>query len=319
MFPWLFPYGLGGIGSTTLANSKLSDAKHKQLLMLYHDKRFQMDLSFPFVAFSHEQMKQATTQVYLLANSSQIDSIYSRLLSADKVALQDLSTRMANGEFVTPSSDTEKQCFSLLQDMDAGSKRTKGSMASKKNMHHEIWSLITHTGAPTWYFTLAPCDFKHPICIYYADTKESFEVTIPDAKKRRALLSANPAAGACFFHFLVTLFLDIVIGTPSEPGLFGPMAAYYCTVEQQGRLALHLHGVAHAKNSLSPLQIRKQLLDHNSDFQTQLLLYLESVCVGELFRFLLRLPANALPLTVPSAPHISSGINPINLPLMTYC
>ncbi|KAH7877450.1 uncharacterized protein C8R40DRAFT_1039794, partial [Lentinula edodes] len=38
MFPWLFPFGLGGIGGTRLPSNKLSDEKHKSLLMLYHDK-----------------------------------------------------------------------------------------------------------------------------------------------------------------------------------------------------------------------------------------------------------------------------------------
>ncbi|PBK59619.1 hypothetical protein ARMSODRAFT_899035 [Armillaria solidipes] len=33
MFPWLFPYGKGGIGDTAF-----SDDKHKKLLMMYHDK-----------------------------------------------------------------------------------------------------------------------------------------------------------------------------------------------------------------------------------------------------------------------------------------
>ncbi|SJL13073.1 uncharacterized protein ARMOST_16510 [Armillaria ostoyae] len=51
MFPWLFPYGLGGIGATGL-----SDKAHKKWLLMYHDKRFQTDIAFPFVAFSHEQV-----------------------------------------------------------------------------------------------------------------------------------------------------------------------------------------------------------------------------------------------------------------------
>ena len=34
MFPWLFPYGLGGIGSVM----RLSDHEHKKCLLMYHDK-----------------------------------------------------------------------------------------------------------------------------------------------------------------------------------------------------------------------------------------------------------------------------------------
>ncbi len=56
IFPWLFPYGLGRIDLTDLA-----DAEHKQWLLMYYDKFFQTYLSFPFVAFSHEQIKSSTT------------------------------------------------------------------------------------------------------------------------------------------------------------------------------------------------------------------------------------------------------------------
>jgi hypothetical protein len=41
MFPWLFAYGLGGIGSTSLSNKE-----HKRHLLMYHDKRFQTDINF---------------------------------------------------------------------------------------------------------------------------------------------------------------------------------------------------------------------------------------------------------------------------------
>ncbi len=64
MFPWLFPYGLGGIGATSV---KISSASHKQHLLMYHDKRFQVDPTFPFVCFSHEQVKSSTTGSFLLA------------------------------------------------------------------------------------------------------------------------------------------------------------------------------------------------------------------------------------------------------------
>ena len=41
LFPWLFPYGHGGIGSALL-----SDKEHKRHLLMYHDKCFQPDPAF---------------------------------------------------------------------------------------------------------------------------------------------------------------------------------------------------------------------------------------------------------------------------------
>ena len=46
MFPWLFPYGMGGIGST-----HLSHKEHKHYLLMYHNKHFQTDVNFPFGHF----------------------------------------------------------------------------------------------------------------------------------------------------------------------------------------------------------------------------------------------------------------------------
>ena len=39
IFPWLFPYGLGGIGASTV---QMSDDVHKRNLLMYHDKRFHL-------------------------------------------------------------------------------------------------------------------------------------------------------------------------------------------------------------------------------------------------------------------------------------
>src|ERR1700676_3309353 len=41
-------------------------------------------------------------------------------------------------------------------------------------MRNEIWSLISYGGAPSWFITFAPADNKHPMCLYYADTKETW-------------------------------------------------------------------------------------------------------------------------------------------------
>lgn len=64
-------------------------------------------------------------------------------------------------------------------------------------------------------------------------------------------------------------------------GLYGKTSGYYATVEQQGRLTLHLHMLVWIKNSLTPQEIRESVLDPKSDFQTRIVQYLESVHQGE--------------------------------------
>lgn len=53
LFPWLFPYGMGTVGSVP----GVSPEHHIWNLLMYHDKRFQTDTLFQFVAFSHQQIK----------------------------------------------------------------------------------------------------------------------------------------------------------------------------------------------------------------------------------------------------------------------
>src|SRR5882724_4346307 len=77
---------------------------------------------------------------------------------------------------------------------------------------------------------------------------------------------------------MVEMFIKHVLGVNQDhPGLYGKTAAYYATVEQQGRLTLHLHMLLWILNSLSPQEIRDQIMDPNSDFQKRIVEYLESV------------------------------------------
>jgi hypothetical protein len=277
IFPWLFPYGLGGIGTTTL-----SDAEHKRHLLMFHDKRFQVDVNFPFVAFSHAQVKACTTGGFLLAETDKFYDISNRLLNVDQQVLSLLAKRLSDGESVTPKNQEEKDCFQVIRDLDHIGGKVDGSTTSKKFMRNEIWSLMSYCGAPSWYITLSPADVKHPICLYFADTKECFRPTIRANDERIRLIASNPVAGARFFHFMVSLFIKHVLGVGSDhPGAYGETSAYYGTVEQQGRLTLHLHLLLWIRGNLTPQEIRDRILDTNSDFQQKIIEYLESTHVGD--------------------------------------
>src|SRR5436853_173871 len=67
----------------------------------------------------------------------------------------------------------------------------------------------------------------------------------------------------------------------NHPGLYGNTNAYYGTVEQQGRLTLHMHMLLWLKGVLSPQEIRDRIMDPTSDFQQKIVEYLESVHIGE--------------------------------------
>ena len=278
IFPWLFPYGFGGVGST-----KLSDKLHVRYLLMYHDKRFQQDVCFPFVAFSHQQVKSSTTGGFLLAETQKFNDIADRLLNINQDVLQNIAQRMSTGEIVKPSTEDENDCFQLIRDLDHIDGKVSGSITSKRYMRSEIWSMIAYMGAPLWYITLSPADNKHPICLYFADNKEKLDIALMrSTDDRYRLIARNPVAGARFFHFMIEMFIRHVLGVGTDHhGLYGETSGYYGTVEQQGRLTLHLHMLLWIQGTNTPDEIRSKILNPNSDFRLKLIEYLEGAHSGD--------------------------------------
>jgi hypothetical protein len=115
MFPCLFPYGLGGIGGFNSDALNISDMMHKRRLLMYHDKRFQMDAYFRLVAFNNEQIKKSTTGGYLLTERCNFDDVADRLMNIDTGVLEDLSKHLTRGERVRPETPEEKLVMPLSQ------------------------------------------------------------------------------------------------------------------------------------------------------------------------------------------------------------
>ncbi|TFK58432.1 hypothetical protein BDN72DRAFT_723385, partial [Pluteus cervinus] len=178
---------------------------------MYHDKRFQTDFYFPFVAFSHEQIKACSTGGFLVTDKTNFDKISQRVLNLNTSVLNSITDRLAAGEIVRAETEDEKNCYQVIKDLDHVGGHVQGSTTTKKYMRNEIWSLIAAKGAPSWFITLSPADNKHPLCLYYADTKEKFEPKIMEYSDRFRLISRNPVAAARFFHLLVTLFIQHIL------------------------------------------------------------------------------------------------------------
>ena len=282
MFPWLFPYGLGGIGHERQKH-RLSDEEHKRHLLMYHDKHFQKDPHFPLIAFNHEQIKDSTKGGFIVAKQKSFDKIANRLLQINSGVLTDITECMKKGKKVKGDSQEEKDCLQLIHDIDKIGSHVKGSITSKKYMRNEIWSLISFQGAPSWYITLSPADNKHPISLYYADTKERFAPILRGKSEKESLIADNPVASARFFHFMIQVFIKHVLGVDADhTGLYGDTSLYYGIVEQQGCLTLHLHMLLWIRGALTPQEIRDRIMDPKSDFQKKMVEYIESVHMGEL-------------------------------------
>ena len=96
---------------------------------------------------------------------------------------------------------------------------------------------------------------------------------------------------------MISMFIKHVLGSNAaidgsqhSPGLqcdyscgfYGDTEGYYGTVEQQGRLTLHLHMLLWIKGSVSPQCLRELVMDPSSTFQQNLVRYLEACHQGEL-------------------------------------
>ena len=183
------------------------------------------------MAFNHEQIKKSTTGGYLLTEKHNFHDIADRLMNIDTSVLEDLSKRLSRGDRVRPETSEEKACYALISDLDHVGGHVQGSLTSKKYMRNEIWSLISYLGAPSWFITFAPADNRHPIALYFADTKETFYPQILTDKQCYHLNAGNAVAGARFFHFMVQMFIKHMLGVDEDhPGLYGNTSAYYGTV-----------------------------------------------------------------------------------------
>ncbi|KAJ3521857.1 hypothetical protein NMY22_g12139 [Coprinellus aureogranulatus] len=141
IFPWLFPYGSGELGSARV-HGIISERRHKKWLLLHHDKRFQVEARFVLIAFNHEQIKAGSTGSTVAAKRSNFHDIVSKVARLNPAVLRNISHRLQEGERVTPETQEEKDCFAVLDQVENISTNVFGSMAGKKMMRSELWSLV---------------------------------------------------------------------------------------------------------------------------------------------------------------------------------
>ena len=107
---------------------------------------------------------------------------------------------------------------------------------------------------------MSPADTKHPISLYYADTKEKFAPISQSKSEKESLIANNPVASARFFllfPFMIQAFINHVLGVDADhTGLYGDTSSYYGIVEQQGHLTLHLHMLLWIRGALTLQEIR---------------------------------------------------------------
>ncbi|OBZ77801.1 hypothetical protein A0H81_02179 [Grifola frondosa] len=283
MFPWLFPYGLGGFENVRI-RTRLDRIMHVRHLLMYADRRFQTDECFPFMAFNHEQIRSSTHGGYLLTSRKNFPAVVDKIMNLNLAALDGLIERGRHGEYVQSQTEEEKRCFELMSIVDHVAGHVQGSATSRKYQRTEIKSLIIALGVPVFFITFAPVDIKHPLCLYYCGEEidlMSSEPDIPLPWDCLRAIASNPVACARFFHVIVTAFIQHILRAGDDkPGLFGKTRSYYGTVESQGRLTLHLHLLLWIASCVSPQDIRDRVLN-DPGFRARLVTWLESCQTGD--------------------------------------
>ncbi|KZT03006.1 uncharacterized protein LAESUDRAFT_660460, partial [Laetiporus sulphureus 93-53] len=234
MFPWLFPYGLGGV-ENPLIKTRLDRAIHIRSLLYYADRRFQTDYYFPFIVFNQQQIRDSTRGGYLLTERRNFHEVADRVLSVKPDVLQRLVDRGKDGVYLRPVDEDEEKCFELISILDYVAGHVDGSSAKRKQLRNEIQSLIIARNVPLFFITFSPVDINHPLCLYYCgQTIDIFDPCslYPRYAERLHLIADNPVACARFFDFMVNSFITHILRIGSDnDGLFGRTSAYYGTVE----------------------------------------------------------------------------------------
>ena len=160
----------------------------------------------------------------------------------------------------------------------------QGSDFHRRALQHEIKALMLGLGLPTFFITINPADLHNPLFLHYAGHKinldNPFEANWLKKSQRADLVAADPVAAAKFFHKIVCVWLEHLLGVRStgrhDRGILGRLSGYYGTVETQLRGSLHLHLLAWFVGSKSPQEVG-QLLAANCKFGEDLLEYLGAI------------------------------------------
>lgn len=198
MFPWLFPYGFGGFANDLMLKP-VARRTHIQSLLMYYDRRFQMDEYFPFLVFNQDQIKSASCGGYLLTERKNFDHIADRILSLNRSALSRLIDKGKELGYLLPETDDERACFEMTTLIQHVAGHVAGSNAQKQYQRNEMHSLMFEKGTPAFFITFAPVDFKSPICLYYCGQKVDLSALCPSNESNQQRLNAianNPVACA---------------------------------------------------------------------------------------------------------------------------
>ena len=279
-YPCLFPYGIGGCNDTY---QKLHIwLKH---LLNHRDDRFRKDYSFMFVGYSISNVRAVCRQTkFSICRPGNDDNVLSVSSKDLEKAFESIKKSKSSNPHIT--DPTVRQ---LLDQIRSVGKNLPGSDFQRRSLQHEIRALMVKLGLPSFFITINPADYHHPLVLHFAGKKVNldapFEGDWITKEERARLVADDPVAAAKFFHYLVETWLECILGVNSqlkmnEVGVLGRTTGYYGTVETQGRGSLHLHILVWIHGSKNPEEFIRDLTRDDGEgrkFRDKMMDYLSSV------------------------------------------
>ncbi len=277
-FPCLFPYDQGGLESDRPVS--LDFATHIRWCLQYHDRRFRMQEVFPFLCFGIVQKREAlgNAQLQMKRKNFERDA---RIMST--LTMEKLRQAQQEEERGLPPSDPAVRL--LREHVHATAGRVVGTDQSRYRMRGQMRSTTIEHGPPSLWVTWNPNDHNCPLAqvLMGADIDlDKFDALLgPNQQQRATNVAADPYGAAKFFHFTIKTLLETLVQVKvskyqvkSKPGIFGEVAAYFGTVESQGRGTLHLHMLIWLKNTPTGEELSE--LFNVASFRTKMEQYIKA-------------------------------------------
>lgn len=263
-YPFLFPYGRGGFEADR--EKSISFVDHVKWALQHHDGRFRRHESFPFLAFGIEQRRQAlgSAKIQMRRKDFERDAHILATITQDK--LREAVRREELGQI-----ETDPSVRLLRQHLHTAGTRVQGSDAQRYQLRSKIWSTSVMLGPPTLWMTINPSDLHDPVAQVFAGEDIDLDAFVatdgPSQDRRSQNVAEDPWAASKFFHFIINTILQTLFNitvtagyrVDSGMGVLGELAAYFGTVESQGRGTLHLHILMYLKYSPTAHQMQELL------------------------------------------------------------
>jgi hypothetical protein len=254
-FPILFPYSRGGPEGAR--QNAVPLRQHIQWLLEYHDRRFRLHATFPFVGFFILQRRESlmAARIHIHRQNFLQDAASFR-----RITLADLAQAQREEEQRLPLTNPDVR--RLQSRVQSSTRHVTGSDGARYSRRNNIWSTNVYLAPANVFGTTNLADVNNPIVQIFAGKDINFDLfsfeDIPGKQARLETVSKDPFACAKFHHFMIsaifrTLFqINVQRNTvESGMGVLGEMAAYIGLWESQNRGSLHLHWLVWLKNAPS--------------------------------------------------------------------